>query len=490
MPTNTTREFLAGVVEGFYGRPWSAVERVELFDWMAHWGLNTYLYAPKDDLKHRSLWREPYSADDLRTLQGLVQACSKRGIRFIYAVSPGLDIGYGMESDLEALRRRLAQMLDIGCADFALLFDDIPGGLKPAELERWGSLAAAQCHVANSIYCWVRDRADDRRFLFCPTPYCGRMAEHGLGGAGYLETIGRELEPGIDVLWTGPEIISREIALRHIQEVQTLLRRRPIIWDNLHASDYDGRRFYCGPYAGRAPELRGAAGGLLSNCSCEFPLNFVPLRTLVSFVKAERAWDARQAYLAAMREWWPRFETVHGSVDFDDLVLFGDCYYLPHEEGPEAEALFKAASQIVATSPAEWSASAAEFREKATRLRDFCGRLTELGDRALFHALSRRAWELRDELELLLGYMEWKSATGASRGPCPGNGPLSPTLSPSEGEREKSSGAGWQRYRSDFHLPGTYRGGLVARLQRLLVQHPDGSFTPTESAAALNTEPV
>lgn len=31
---------------------------------MQKWGLNTYLYGPKDDLKHRLLWREAYSPDE------------------------------------------------------------------------------------------------------------------------------------------------------------------------------------------------------------------------------------------------------------------------------------------------------------------------------------------------------------------------------------------------------------------------------------------
>lgn len=28
------------------------------------WGLNTYLYAPKDDYKHRMFWRELYSVEE------------------------------------------------------------------------------------------------------------------------------------------------------------------------------------------------------------------------------------------------------------------------------------------------------------------------------------------------------------------------------------------------------------------------------------------
>lgn len=35
-----------------------------LFTRMERWGLNTYLYGPKDDLKHRLLWREVYSPEE------------------------------------------------------------------------------------------------------------------------------------------------------------------------------------------------------------------------------------------------------------------------------------------------------------------------------------------------------------------------------------------------------------------------------------------
>jgi hypothetical protein len=38
--------------------------------------------------------------------------------------------------------------------------------------------------------------------------------------------------------------------------------------------------------------------------------------------------------------------------------------------------------------------------------------------------------------------------------------------------------AGSQEFSSDFHLPRTYRGGFVRRLQRLNVQHENGTFSP------------
>lgn len=459
MATRETAEFLAGVIEGFYGQAWSLAERFALFDWMAAWGLNTYLYAPKDDLKHRAIWRELYSASEAAPLGEVIRGCQQRSIRFIYALSPGLDIRYSNEADLLLLKKRFEQMLELGCQHFALLFDDIPDRMAAEDLKHKGSFASAQCGVANALFRWTRERSPDARFLFCPTPYCGRMAAGQLGSEGYLSILGRELLPEIDVLWTGPEIVSREITVAHVRELRNTLRRKPVIWDNLHANDYDGRRFYCGPYAGRSPELRGEVGGLLSNPNNEFPLNYVPLRTLAEFVHCAGGWDARKAYLSAMREWLPCFATIGQAVTLEDLSLFGDCYYLPHEEGPEAEALLQCTRHLLTTNPAAWGEEITAFRHQASRLREFCARMTELRQRPLFYALSRRVWELREELDLLERYVEFKSRGELAGAAC----------------------------RSDFHLPGTYRGGMVPRLQRLLVQLPDGTFAPAPHEEDIQT---
>ena len=462
MATHEPNNFLAGVIEGFYGPPWTQAERFELFDWMAAWGLNTYFYAPKDDLNQRAIWRELYSGAETEALGQLIQACQQRRLRFVYALSPGLDIRYAHPTELDQLKRRFEQMLTLGCQNFSLLFDDIPDRMDPEDNQRFGSFASAQCHVVNALFRWTRERCPAARFLFCPTPYCGRMAEAKLGGEGYLAAVGRELLPEIDVCWTGPEIIAREITVAHVQELQTVLRRKPLIWDNLHANDYDGRRFFCGPYSGRPPELRSEVSGLLSNPNTEFPFNFVPLRTLAEFVQCRGTWDARQAYLAAMREWLPHFATSGQPLALEDLILLGDCYYLPHEDGAEASALFERGRDLVAGNPATWGGEAAAFRQQIARLREFCFRLTELRHRPLFYALNRRVWELREELDLLDRYVAFKSTS----------------------ENETTA------YHPDSHLPGTYRGGLVARLQRLLQPQTDGTIAPTAQVSDRFSPPL
>lgn len=448
MESTPSHPFLSGVIEGFYGKPWSREERLELFDWMAEAGLNTYLYGPKDDLRHRAIWRDCYPETETRELAELIRTCHGRGFEFFYALGPGLDIRFSAAADRESLQARFAQLMGMGCRNFCLLFDDIPDVMDPADRARFGTFALAQASVANELFRWVRERVPGARFLFCPTPYCGRMAARQLGGPDYLATIGRELLPDIGVFWTGPEIISREITVEHLQWLTGLLRRKPLLWDNLHANDYDGHRFYTGPYSGRPPEIRQAVDGILTNPNTEFAVNYVAVRSLGDFLRCGGTWDPRAAYRAAVQEWSGRFETVGGPIPVEDLTLLLDSYYLPHELGETAEAFWSLALRLLSTDPARWGADRAVFLETAGRLRRCCARIAEVKHRPLFHAMSRRVWELREELDLLEKFIAFRS-------------------DPANAERP---------FHSDFHLPQTYRGGLVAQLQHLLVPQSDGSF--------------
>lgn len=86
----------------------------------------------------------------------------------------------------------------------------------------------------------------------------------------------------------GNKVISRELSADSLAEVQSVLRRPPLIWDNLHANDYDSRRVFLGPFKGRPPGLRAHLSGLLLNPNCEFEANFIPLHTLGSWYKERK----------------------------------------------------------------------------------------------------------------------------------------------------------------------------------------------------------
>ncbi|XP_061492217.1 protein O-GlcNAcase isoform X1 [Rhineura floridana] len=277
------RRFLCGVVEGFYGRPWVMEQRKELFRRLQKWGLNTYLYAPKDDYKHRMFWREMYSVEEAEQLMTLIAAAQEYEIEFIYAISPGLDITFSNPKEVSTLKRKLDQVSQFGCRSFALLFDDIDHNMCAADKEVFSSFAHAQISITNEIYQYL---GEPETFLFCPTEYCGTFCYPNVAQSPYLRTVGEKLLPGIDVLWTGPKVVSKDIPVESIEEVSKIIRRAPVIWDNIHANDYDQKRLFLGPYKGRSTELIPRLKGVLTNPNCEFEANFVAIHTLATWYKS------------------------------------------------------------------------------------------------------------------------------------------------------------------------------------------------------------
>ena len=76
-----------GVVEGFYGTPWSHEVRLSLIKFYGKYKLNTYIYGPKDDPYHSSPnWRLPYPAKEQQNMKELVEACKRNRVEFVWAI--------------------------------------------------------------------------------------------------------------------------------------------------------------------------------------------------------------------------------------------------------------------------------------------------------------------------------------------------------------------------------------------------------------------
>ena len=238
----------------------------------------------------------------------------RQQLNFFYGLSPGLDIKFSASAELECIQMRFRQLRQVGVENFALLFDDLPGKMTEEDRAEFASVAAAQSYVARNIFDWLREQHPTARLLFCPTPYCDLMDRQNLGGEGYLETIGRLLPPEIDVLWTGPEIVSREIPVDSVRKISTAaLRRPPVIWDNLHANDYDLRRVLLRP-------LLGACAGTGAACT-RHPVESEQrvsssttcrLRTLGFYLARKDNYEPRRAFLDGVEEWFTRFQVRCG----------------------------------------------------------------------------------------------------------------------------------------------------------------------------------
>lgn len=449
---NVPNSFLSGVVEGFYGRPWNPSQRRQLFEWLRIAGLNAYLYAPKDNIKHRALWREPYDPTEAAGLRSLIDDCAAAGIEFVYALSPGLDIRFTQPDDLAALEAKLHQAQELGAAHLAVLWDDLAPGLSPEDARHYSSPAAAHCAVSNRVLPSVRARRPGTRLLFCPTIYCAAFAQGKVPENDYLRTVGKDLDPAIEVLWTGPEIISETISVASIRELAAVIRRQPMLWDNLPANDYDMRRLHLGPYSGRPAELRAELTGILLNPNCQFEANYVGIRTLGDYVRPGTPPAPRTAYRQALEAWLPSFATRgRASMTLEDLQRLGDVFHLPTAFGERAQRYLDDVQALLRLPPDQWGETLARF-EQANR--DFAGlydKITELTDRDLCHALYAHVWELKETTQLLAAWVRWRRGNPEST----------------------------EAFASGEFRPRIWRGGLTALLDRLLPIDEHGKFHPT-----------
>jgi hypothetical protein len=217
-----------GIIEGFYGRPWTWEERAGTVAFLAPHGYRFYLYAPKADPYLRRRWQEPHPESTAAGLAGLARRCRELGVRFGVGLSP-YEIYLGWDDAArEALARKLAFFDELGVQDLAVLFDDMRGDTP--------ELADRQAEIAH----WAAERTGADRVLVCPSYYSDDPVLDRVFGErprGYVERLGALLDPQIEIFWTGEEVCSREWSVGHLRRVAEQLGRRPFLWDNYPVND-------------------------------------------------------------------------------------------------------------------------------------------------------------------------------------------------------------------------------------------------------------
>ena len=77
-----------GIIEGYYGTPWTWAERADTITFLAPHGYRFYIYAPKADAFLRKRWQEDHPKAFADHLLRLAQLCAKHGVRFGMGLSP------------------------------------------------------------------------------------------------------------------------------------------------------------------------------------------------------------------------------------------------------------------------------------------------------------------------------------------------------------------------------------------------------------------
>ena len=252
---------IRGIVEGFYGRPWTWTERSDLIGESAKWGYNLYIYAPKADPLHRNRWREAYPADFKHEFKSLVELGKEVDLDVSMAISPGLSLVYSSDQDFETLKSKYLLFSQMGVRTISLFLDDIPENLvHEADRVKFKSLAHAQAAFSNRLFEALNEKIEDMRFIVCPTIY------HGKKTTNYHETLGDLLNDKIKIMWTGPAVCSKEISAGDAEKIARAYKRPPLYWDNYPVNDsVMVPELHLGAYTGRDPELAKLSEGIVIN---------------------------------------------------------------------------------------------------------------------------------------------------------------------------------------------------------------------------------
>ena len=290
-----------GVVEGFYGKPWSHAQKLKGIEFFADCNMNTYFLAPKDDPLQRFNWRSPFTAEYLEATRELIERGKLHGIDFVLCVSPGLSVEYSNEADVDSVVHRFKQLTDLGSTHFGMLWDDIAWEMQhDSDNARYASIAAAHADFTNRVWTKLIAYNEKAQLTVCPMHYAGR------GNEPYVVDLGRELMSRINLMWTGRSICSEYLDIADAVIFERSALRPPLYWDNFPVNDGGMQvNLYIGPVRGREKGLHKYSAGLLSNPMLQFEASQIPISTIGEYLWSTENYNPDQAWDRALLQLMP-----------------------------------------------------------------------------------------------------------------------------------------------------------------------------------------
>ncbi|MFE6766845.1 beta-N-acetylglucosaminidase domain-containing protein [Streptomyces sp. NPDC057689] len=295
---------LRGVIEGFYGTPWSHEARLDQLDYYGEHKMNIYVYSPKDDDYLRAKWRDPYPADRLAQIKDLADRAALRHVEFTYALSPGLSVCYSSDADVQALIEKFRTMWDIGVRTFAVPLDDISytDWNCDADKAKWGTgggaAGAAQAHLLNRVNQeFIATHPGAQPLQMVPTEY------YNVSSSAYKTALSEQLDPDVLVEWTGVGVVAPTMTVAQADAARKVFGHPILTWDNYPVNDYATNRLLLGPFNGREKGLPGRLAGITANPMIQSYASKLSLYTVADYSWNDAAYDPRESWGKGIEEY-------------------------------------------------------------------------------------------------------------------------------------------------------------------------------------------
>ncbi|MER5306386.1 beta-N-acetylglucosaminidase domain-containing protein [Streptomyces sp. NPDC002773] len=290
-----------GITEGFYGRPWTAEQRLAQIDFLGRTKQNRYLYAPGDDPYRGVQWREPYPAAQQAEFRALAERARANRVTLGWAVAPAQSMCLSSAADMKALTGKLDAMWELGVRAFQLQFQD-------ASYDEWHcdrdadtfgrgpeSAAAAHARVANTVARHLAERHPDTEPLtVMPTEY------YQDGATAYRTKLAETLDADVRVAWTGVGVVPRTITGGELAGARGALRHPLVTMDNYPVNDYAQDRLFLGPATGREPGVAAGSAAFLALAMEQPAASRIPLFTAADYAWNPRGYRPQESWRAAV----------------------------------------------------------------------------------------------------------------------------------------------------------------------------------------------
>lgn len=177
-----------GIVEGYYGYPYSVSVKKDLMRFMMRYKMNTYLYGAKSDPYHSEKWKEDYPASiteeqkkngwlSQEMVSDVTQVSHDTKVNFIWAIHPGNDFLYST-TVINDIMGKFDKMYRHGVRQFAVFVDDVSVPSSDADLNTNAQRLTALQKALENKYNQIGALASDtvRPLHFVPQIYCSSFA--------------------------------------------------------------------------------------------------------------------------------------------------------------------------------------------------------------------------------------------------------------------------------------------------------------------------
>ncbi len=378
-----------GLVEGYYGVPYSIDVKKDLMRYMMRYKMNSYMYGAKNEKYHSTYWKDPYPTtitEDQRKGGYLTQDMVKEitavshatKVNFIWAIHPGNSF-LGSSTVVADIMNKFEHMYSLGVRQFGVFVDDvgIPGDQAGYDLNAQRVTDVQRAIEAKWNIEGAAPNDTVKPLQFVPQIYCRSFAGSQEQHDKFFQALA-STPKNVDIYTTGWGVWSVPNS-GDVELVRSQLGRDVAWWWNYPCNDNDHTKLFpMDMYNNFKDESHinsnatvdaGLSNclGVLSNPMQEGEVSKIPLFGVADYAWNNSSFDNQTNWDAALR-------SVVGEEKADDLKLV--CQHIRYYDA----GLLSSLISTYKTSLRRGKPNGVELRAKLQELIDACASIQQLKD--------------------------------------------------------------------------------------------------------------